>query len=237
MERTSSSEAIAKLNTRAVINLQEGHYYNAITELQRALATVRRILDEDNGSNRCEICKPEHLISIGLGQTMSLLHSTELQCACSSTENVCSFQVFDRVFLIPEDGGVWCTAHPSSAAIIVLFNMALCHHTAGLKAGSSRELMIALELYKMALSIVEEYVDQAGNDDFVLTLLLCLFNNMGHIHARHFDFEEARHCMKATHALLASRDLSEFQKSDDLLFFLLGSIFMSEEQLVLAPAA
>ncbi|CAB9523108.1 expressed unknown protein [Seminavis robusta] len=68
----------------------------------------------------------------------------------------------------------------NSLLVTLFFNMAVCHHHLGLRQGKSGELQTALQLYELAFSMVEGSALALKDQQM---LLLCLYNNMGHVHS------------------------------------------------------
>ena len=117
------------------------------------------------------------------------------------------FDVFQCAFRAPFiPGDEWEIINQSRASVTNLYNMALAHHQLGLSRGydSSRNLKLARNLYKMALSVVETIQPDLSSDHFMLLLTLAVFNNMGQICASWYDEAETKKCIRAVTTLTDS---------------------------------
>lgn len=84
--------------------------------------------------------------------------------------------------------------HQNRMLVMLLYNMAVYHHTQGIERGKSSELSTALRLYELAFSLLETcYQDFAVGDQVLL--LLSLYNNMGHIHSYFCNTPHAQLCV------------------------------------------
>jgi hypothetical protein len=117
---------------------------------------------------------------------------------------------------------------------VVLYNMALVNHCRAIELGISSLLSIALNLYKMAASILEISSDVDASNQLVL---LALYNNMAQIHAYQWSSKEVRVCIDKIRMLLSTVSLEIFIDQQELEFFFLHTILHVEDQMNLAPAA
>ena len=194
---------LADTNSSAVECLRQGKHIEAVAQLQEALATMRMAIRD--AQQETTILSTENTIASETQLEIKSVPIVEDVCfshvaRCAS--EVCvegladtgsgAFRFFDRAFLLPEIGNddPWFTANQNRVSVIILFNLALSHHSLGSRFGSSNDLELALKFYKICLSIVDECgmeEPSSPSDDFVLLLLLSLFNNIGHIQASRFD--------------------------------------------------
>lgn len=126
------------------------------------------------------------------------------------------FEVFQCAFRPPcLPGDEWETINQSRASITNLYNLALAYHIQGLSNGSSsRELKLARNLYRMALSIVESIQPNIFSDNFMLLLILAVFNNMGQICATFYDGADTHKCMSVISNLSDSAAVQEIVESE-----------------------
>ena len=140
------------------------------------------------------------------------------------------FDVFQCAFRAPFiPGDEWEIINQSRASVTNLYNMALAHHQQGLSRGydSSRNLKLARNLYKMALSVVETIQPDLSSDHFMLLLTLAVFNNMGQISASWYDEAETKKCIRAVTSLTDSHTVHaamQSEASDIFSFFRLGGV-------------
>jgi hypothetical protein len=118
-------------------------------------------------------------------------------------------------------------------ASVVLYNMALVNHCQAIELGISRLLSIALNLYKMAASVLERYSDIDASNELVL---LALYNNMAQIHAYQWSSQEVRVCIDNIRMLLSNVSAKRFIDEEDFLLFHINTVLLVED-IHLAPAA
>jgi hypothetical protein len=118
-------------------------------------------------------------------------------------------------------------------ANVVLYNMALVNHCQAIELGISRLLSIALNLYKMAASVLESTRDIDASNELVL---LALYNNMAQIHAYQWSSQEVRVCIDNIRMLLSTVSAESFIDEEDFLFFSVNTM-LHVEDINLAPAA
>jgi hypothetical protein len=116
---------------------------------------------------------------------------------------------------------------------VVLYNMALVNHSRAIERGTSSLLTVALKIYQMAASIMEDSEDQSGTGDL---LQLAVYNNMAQIHSIRFSTEDMFECLNKTRTSLATAADESFVDEDDYNFFFMNTMLQTEE-LTVAPAA
>jgi hypothetical protein len=116
---------------------------------------------------------------------------------------------------------------------VVLYNMALTNHCRAIELGISSLLSIALNLYKMAASVIERSSDVDASNNLVL---LALYNNMAQIHAYQWSAPEVRVCIDNIRMLLSSESAESFIEQEDFHFFSVNTVLHIED-MNLAPAA
>jgi len=287
--------AMADLNSQAIAHLKAGNYQEAIDIWQTALRRFRTSLNKshENG-NEAETpapsaTSPADAAGVSIGGICVLIgpdnasrlfddNSNEEDVVVGTTgesssfNSVYNFRFFNRAFSIPTSPGT--AASPSSwgesqTSCVLLYNLALAHtlnwRTVPSASEKKKELDMAIQLYKMALSCIECVLEGTSleSDDFLLLQLLAIFNNMGYLMlhtgsstaaASLGDADPGFHCIEAMQALLKSRDTpagvaivgggnSSGEHSSaffrDFLFFrwnLIGFLLSRNEYLI-APAA
>ncbi|CAB9508350.1 expressed unknown protein [Seminavis robusta] len=198
MSVPASQTCISAVNGAAIAAMQQGKYAHSTMALKRALAVLKASLNADNANEfATSAVKPEDQ---GLLWSVACANPDTTAAIVGSSNN---FEVFQSAFHLPDDR--WCSANKTRASVIILYNMGLSYHLSGLSRGSSKELSMARDLYKMALTIVETSLAQVHTDRLLLLQLLALFNNLGHIHSYCYEESDTKQCMTAIKALLASR--------------------------------
>jgi hypothetical protein len=116
---------------------------------------------------------------------------------------------------------------------VVLYNMALVNHCRAIELGISSLLSIALNLYKIASSVLERSRDIDASNELVF---LALYNNMAHIHAYQWSSQEVRLCIDNIRMLLSTVSAESFIDQEDFHLFSLNTM-LHVEDINLAPAA
>jgi hypothetical protein len=114
---------------------------------------------------------------------------------------------------------------------VVLYNMALVNHCRAIELGISSLLSIALNLYKIAATVLERDVDVSNE-----LVLLALYNNMAQIHACQWSSQEVRVCIDKIRMLLSTVSAESFIEQEDFHFFSVNTL-LHVEDMNLAPAA
>jgi hypothetical protein len=116
---------------------------------------------------------------------------------------------------------------------VVLYNMALVNHCRAIELGISSLLSIALNLYKIAASVLESSSDIDASNELVL---LALYNNMAQIHAYQWSSQEVRECIDKIRMLLSTVSSESFIDQADFHLFSVNTM-LHVEDMNLAPAA
>jgi hypothetical protein len=116
---------------------------------------------------------------------------------------------------------------------VVLYNMALVNHCRAIEFGISSLLSIALNLYKIAASVLERFSDVDASNELVL---LALYNNMAQIHAYQWSSNEVGVCIDKIRMLLSTISSESFIDQEDFHFFSVNAL-LHVEDMNLAPAA
>jgi len=212
--------------------IQQGSFFQAVRVLRQATGIVRSSIQtelrapqqqqqqqqqqqregNDDGSTTADVL--QHIV---------LLQDTGITArSVQAQDENALFEVFQCAFCVPVAAAVVadddCYGNANGAdewmdyiiyqgrtSAVLLYNLALAYHLQGLCTGvSSRELQLALQLYKMTLSVVEscchfQAVDD--HDDLLLLLVMAVFNNMGHIYGTFFYGPGSIKCIRALSAL------------------------------------
>lgn len=246
MEALTRNVPAAVLNNSAIAYLQSGRTAEAMELLQIALSNLRDQFVENPDpawEGQCGEVPPEEVED---DQIMESSHMAE-QCAkpsCSINVVGCvpiwlqhdaSFlTLYDRALLV--DTTTPCEDDELLSAVI-LFNMALLHHSRGLlECGEADYLDRANRLYEIALDILEK---QEGHNANIL-LLMAVLNNIAHIDSHLCRLEDMKDSLEQMRHILAGDDIDEEDNSldeDDYAIFFMNSMFSSEQEFTVAPAA
>jgi hypothetical protein len=116
---------------------------------------------------------------------------------------------------------------------VVLYNLALVNYCRWIELGISSLLSIALNLYKIAATVLERSRDVDASNELVL---LALYNNMAQIHAYQWSSSEVRVCIDNIRMLLTTVSAESFIDQEDFHFFSVNTM-LHVEDMNLAPAA
>jgi hypothetical protein len=126
---------------------------------------------------------------------------------------------------------------------VLIYNMGLAHHLAGIQNGNSWVLSSALEFYLMAYSTIRGQIKFLRGKYNGLNLgLMAISNNAGHIYAHSRSFTEAGICNDELSACLATVLSSHTNgipslSDEEYKVFFLNICFFKESWLGSAPAA
>lgn len=247
MERLSHNIPASSLNNSAIMYLQAGKSHEAMELLQIALSKLRDQFMESEESDWDEHCESDEPTQESNDGT----DDQRMKCDQESAEgpskalNVfssipvwmpqdTSFLIFyDRALLV--DTNTPC--HDSELlSAVILFNMALLHHSRGVSYCKTDSLELASRLYRIALDILQKEVDLGAN----YLLLMAIYNNMAHIDSHLFRVEEMKKSLEEIRTILMSDVIDSDDASldeDDYAIFFMNSMFGSEKELAVAPAA
>ena len=228
-----------ELNNEGILWLQQGCHDEAGSIFQRALMRLRAILyskidasafgeddDQDMEEVNSQSAKASVCVCVG-GQKRGNQECTENQ-----------FSLYDSAFVLPGRGverQIFASADIENlTSATLLYNLGLCYHKRAMANGKSRDLKQALSLYQKAASLAE-YFDEAAEHSVLL--VLALFNNMGHIHAEHFETSEATRCMDSMEMVLDSHECQEFLDEEEYYFFSWHFFVFPDRPVWIAPAA
>lgn len=247
MERLSHNVPASSLNNSAIMYLQAGKSHEAMELLQIALSKLRDQFMESEESDWDSQCDDEEPIQ----ESTDRNDDQWMKCDQESAEvpskafNVfssipvwmpqdTSFLIFyDRALLV--DTNTPC--HDSELlSAVILFNMALLHHSRGVSYCKTDSLELASRLYRIALDILQKEVDLGSN----YLLLMAIFNNLAHIDSHLFRMEEMKKSLEEIRTILMSDVIDADDVTldeDDYAIFFMNSMFGNEKELAVAPAA
>jgi hypothetical protein len=269
------TSSIINLNNEGVSLLQQSHQHAAaLDKFGRALDILREFLADDDSDEALSAAdsspisttilsvpiKTDSSASLMIPKSFSNFNDDTVYSVASSPHN--SFCFYERAFLLdPED-----TTHISSITLtsVLLFNMGLSFHQRGLSCGGNSTFFLqkALGLYKMFAALTGSVASAQGNGNPHLlqqkhreyrtmismrTILMALWNNMGHLYSHFFMYNEESECGRQLLHLLQQDLYSRYHQTDennsittreDKTVFLLNAVMISGSSAHrLAPAA
>ena len=147
-------------------------------------------------SDRCDTT------AANLGNHQDILFSIGLPSSCeeetrdSIADTNEAFVIFNRVLQLSPEALTSIDVKSLSNHVlpgILLFNLALAYHKVGLASGDSSTLARALDLYGVACNTFGN-ASSLSNGSVANYALLCLANNIGHIHVFFRNFKDAGNC-------------------------------------------
>jgi hypothetical protein len=131
-----------------------------------------------------------------------------------SLDNV--FVVFNRGFLLPDNGGLKACADSAKVSAPLLYNMGLVWQPPGTQENSTTALKKAFFAYESAYSDLSWQC----NDSFSCLIMMALCNNIARIHSYFFNLEQAKHCRDLIPQILACSSPGTYcMVADDYAFF------------------
>ena len=171
----------------------------------------------------------------------------------TSLEDPSLMGVFDRALCVTNDDDM---EHRELVTAVLMFNLGLVHHARGISRGRSKYLNKALNLYKMALRVIQNIQEQLAQDheahgitpecirsvSHVSLLLLALLNNMTQIYSQFFRLEKMQHYLQHMRWLLSEDHELAAQyllTDDDFAWFCTNVMCLDTAGIghVVAPAA
>lgn len=266
IEKPTMNEATMRdLNSHAILLLRTGDYVRACGVLKESLSRMKSALqrsgvveeqlhlnpvevrgrEEEEDPATTKVCCP-----VGLQEDGPITGDSEESVLSSGSGPVFSF--FNQAFQLPP------THCQNRISCSILYNLALSHSLAWRESQEEKDLQLATELYKMALSVAETCLSSQmlPNDEFVLLMLLAIFNNLGYLqwHQQRQHLEDPQsssqqtvtqsdatwHCVQAIQALLTSHIATVTLSAhvEEFNFFRRSSLFLfNRKDLSNAPAA
>jgi tetratricopeptide (TPR) repeat protein len=169
MEELARNIPAAELNNCAIAYWQAGYHQQSCDLFQIALTNLRDRWWQDRTSQEldCESLEKSNVMS---------------WCLVSSSENISVAMAQDDCFLLSYDQAIVLdisTKYEDEVLllVVVMFNMALLHHSKGLEWKDNGGMEQARRLYHLSLEILNDHSNSKGTSFFRLVLL----NNIAHI--------------------------------------------------------
>jgi len=231
----SSSEVI-DLNTEAVSLLTQGRHEESHLVLRRALESFRAVLKQ--ADEAMEVEKREDELDSVILHAVSVRDPPHecVKASRSSCENSI-VSVYSRAFIITSEREHFVQGNEHTVPAVLLYNMGLGQQLVANRSGKSSGLRRAMQLYNMSFAMLEEASHVLNDMDIMV--LLALANNMSIISGSQFyDRNGAESSRLLMDRILSSDDCLEALNEEDIKFFSLNLMFLSEyEKHAQAPAA
>lgn len=133
------------------------------------------------------------------GVTTHLIQSVEIEdssiSSCKKFLDQNTFAFFEKAFIInaTDDGGLCDYTNQNLMSTVLLFNLGLSFHLAGVSQAMEQKanLTKALKLYTMAVDVLTAEIGVMNTP----LMSLALANNMGSIYSHFFEAEEVSNCL------------------------------------------
>ena len=226
-----SSATVLEMNSTAVSFLAQGKHEVSHCTLQKALEGFRNVLNESDDSPAMNVHDDAEMDSTTL-YTVAI-HDAQHK----SLEERSMVTVYNRAFVLQSEEKPSFTENEHTVPAVLLYNMGLSHHMQAMQSGNSTVLRKALQLYTMSFTLLEQASDMLNDMDIMV--LLALSNNMGVITGSQFyDRAGAETSRQMMERVLGSADCLEVLEDEDIEFFSLNLMFLTEhQQHALAAAA
>ena len=232
-----SSSKVLEMNTKAVSLLLQGNHEVSTVTLQKALESFRAVIDEETEPMEVQRANDDEMDS-------TILHTVAINgpqhktfgSSPSSCDNS-MVTVYNRAFVMTSEEEPLFNENEHTVPAVLLYNMGLSHHMLATQTGKSVIFRKAMQLYTMSFTMLEQASDILNDMDIMV--LLALANNMGVISGSEFyDRAGAETSRLMMDRILSSSDCLDILEEEDIEFFSLNLMFLSEYQKhALAPAA
>jgi hypothetical protein len=251
---------IADLNSQAVTSLQDGMDQEAVVFLSEALSVLSSQLEEidlqdyspETGGTEVPIDNPSTNAAASNNnfRVISILSlpikpirdqgSSEWDAITFGDDCVDSSlvegKIYNRAFVLPRQSDCLLSQHShAETSAVLLFNTALTLHRGGLETGQSKVLLKALLLYKKALQVTENSLQQ--NYSSLAVVFLALTNNMAQIYVDLFDrdgLERSRFMLRSVFDWVGPTRMLD---RSEYFFFNLNLMLLEKQNFLLAPCA
>lgn len=197
------------LNNNGVESLRCGRFHEAMFVFRHALECAKSLCDMPHEGIRTSHARiPLFPASLNCLETLNLLSV--------SPNNM--FDIYDCAFSLPKDESI--AESVSDVLVVIIFNLALSQHLAGMCGNQEAMLSAALRNYKVAFSVFRS--SSSTRTDAFAVFLGCL-TNMGHIFSHYGQLQEADACYDTLDGLLNTPEVDSLSEQDEAFFFSLLS--------------
>lgn len=212
------STSISSIHRYALGLLQDKKYGEAIIEFSRCMNEIRtafETMSSKSDGNISDTSISRSITSICQDDLIMIEHDDSIV----SPHNIFGF--FGAAFPLPV-----CADHHNLALAshIVLFNLALAYHSAGLYNGRTSFLRKAMEKYQLSLRLLSKQSKEVRQAFFLLEL--ASVTNLGHLHVHFYDVEKARLCRDVICDMLSTVSFKSIVTQQPSLLLLCSDIPM-----------
>lgn len=218
------------LNNNGVNSLCFGRYQDAIFSFRHAMECAKSlmVIDPEDPMNGC--------CSVNDDDDVALIHAP-LDCVDASAVSPNNmFDLYQGAFSFRKSDEAALKENLVEVSVVLLYNLALAHHVAGLFGTEHLEAHLgeALSYYKVALATYRSLPSTMS----CTTLVLGCVTNMGHVYSHFWRTTEAKSCMEMIERMLQSPDVMQLSEEDGEFFFSNPSYGSAHcAGLLMAPAA
>ncbi|CAB9510631.1 expressed unknown protein [Seminavis robusta] len=221
-----SSKIVLEMNTKAVSYLAQGEHECSHFTLQKALEGFRNVLNQQPSEEAPMMLDVDEDEIDG-----TVLHTIPIHAAQHKTvaPDHSFVTVYRHAFVLTSDQEPLFTENEHTVPSVLLYNMGLSHHIQAIATGQSAIFRKAMQLYTMSFTMLENASDILNDMDIMV--LLALSNNMSVISGSEFyDRPSAESSRLMMERILSSTDCLESLEDEDIEFFSLNLMFLSEYQ-------
>ena len=232
-----SPSEVLKMNSKAVAFLAQGNHESTHFTLQKALEGFRDVLRHGAHVDVEPLIDADEVDAASL-YTVAINDAQHHNVSYSSSCENSFVSVYRQAFVLTlDEQQTRFSENEHTVPAILLYNMGLSSHIQALQTGQSAMYRKALQLYNMAFIMLEQSSDILNDMDVMV--LLALSNNMCIISGYQFyDRPAAENSRLVMERIMTSADCLESLEDEDIEFFSLNLMFLSEYQnTALAPAA
>ena len=214
-----TTHRIFALNNTGIKNLQRGFFAEAVRSFRMAMQCLTdkmHVQTYDEFLQEQQDCQEEEQMPVYPVPLVTVDASTILQ---ASPHN--ALELYQTAFLFAKmDDSHLAQDLQSEISAILLYNLAVTHHLAGLarQECSAENLEQAMHYYKLSMTIFKSHSDLQF-DDSCFTVVLGILANMGHIFVHFAAANQAAVCLQRMEEILDSGAAGALSDDDGDFFF------------------
>ena len=195
------SRRITALNNMGVRSLQRGYFCDAILSFRHAIVELQAHVTNSDWELDYDTNTSEQGMPL-LRSKLEFFQETKIRDV--SPHNI--FEIFPYAFGVPRSRNNSMCEMPFEISVVLLFNLGLAHHLAGLLGHDDRKdhLVQAHNHYKRSMAIFHSCEEDSNFDLSFCSLLCGLCTNSGHILSHLGHTEEAISCSDYLSTILES---------------------------------